>query len=455
MPELDHYDIMICPTDTYFLQAMVVMQSALLNCRKNVHFYVLNSDWTEEHKQSVYELVAKYPGNKVDFVKVDNEPFKNFSPWRNCQQSYYKILSHWYLPQELERVLFLDCDTIINKDISNFYNMEFDGNYIIASTETLSMRKYNYLLSIGIQKRGIFNAGVMLLNLTALRKDNITLQTYLDAIEEMGDDKYFADQGLLCYMFKDKTKIIPSYKYNHVLFQVGNDTEFTYTYDTAFAMSDEQKAEALTVPYRSEKFNEAENESIIHFAGPKLQKPWDCDIELNGDKITVTKIPRLELTNLDFPTARRYYDMWWDIAKNLPSKLLVLLMLMSQSNCLKIVQQELSNSLKFTVNIREFLYKICIDDLSARKFESFLKTLDSKKIAVLKSADIAGKLMLQAAETYNAQVVFSTPKRFLKDLTREEWQCCKQADVVICCNVHGAKPEVREGVKTVVITDLV
>lgn len=454
MPDLDHYNILICPTDTYYLQAMVVMQSALLNCGKNVHIYVLHSDLTPEHEQCLQNFIDQYPGNKVFFIKIDNEPFKNFSPWRNCQQSYYKILSHQYLPEEMERILYLDCDTIINKDISIYYNMEFDGNYIIASTETLSMKRYNYILSTGVQKRGIFNAGVMLLNLTALRKDDINLQTYLDAIKAMGEQRYFADQGLLCYIFKDKTKIIPSYKYNHVLFQVGNDTEFTYTYDTAFAMSDEEKTEALTAPYHTEQFSSAENESIIHFAGPKLSKPWECEIEYNDGKISVTKIPRIEQTNLDFAAAERYYDLWWDIAKNIPSQPLISLMLLSQKNCRAIIQQDLSNSLKNNINVRDFLYKLSVDNLSSRKFESFLKSLNSKKTVILKSSDIAGKLMTQAALAYNAEIVLSTPKRSLKDLTEEEWQICKQADIVICCNIHGVKPEVRDNIKTIVINDI-
>lgn len=456
MQNCGSYNILICPTDTYFLQTLAVMQSAILNCKRNVRFFILHSDWTNEHQEKTKKWISQYPENKVEFIRADNDIFTEFLPWKEHYQNYYKILSHQFLPNDVERVLYLDCDTIINKDIHNYYDMDFDDKYIIASTETLSKYRYDIRLKSGIQKVGVFNAGVMLINLNKFRNENITRQTYSDAVKEMKGEIYFADQGLLNYVFKDKVKIIPSYKYNHLMYQEGNKKrKLSFTYSDAFAMNEKDKNRFLVEPYRNEIFNESENETIIHFAGMNFPKPWECEIKFSNNKIYVTDIPNLNKTDLDFSTAERFYNLWWNTAQKLPSDIFIPLILESQKNYAVIEKQDLYNKLNLNRTALGFFYNMSLDCISSHKFESYMENLCSKRIAILKENDRAGKFLKKASDIYNAEIVFSTPKEKPEDLTNEEWSICKTADVIICCSVYGTKPVMRDGIETIVISDLI
>ena len=61
-----------------------------------------------------------------------------------------------------ERILSIDCDTIVDKDISELWEINMDGFYFAAVKEPWLSRSYGYLYC---------NAGVMMLNLKKLRED--------------------------------------------------------------------------------------------------------------------------------------------------------------------------------------------------------------------------------------------------------------------------------------------
>ena len=85
------------------------------------------------------------------------------SPNFNCQWSYMILLRVIYskiFPQ-LDRILSLDIDTIINKDISELWNIDMTGYYIAGCKEARKTDKYGYLY---------LNAGVMMYNLKEFRE---------------------------------------------------------------------------------------------------------------------------------------------------------------------------------------------------------------------------------------------------------------------------------------------
>ncbi len=116
---------------------------------------------------------------------------------------------------------------------------------------------------------------------------------------------------------------------------------------------------------------------------------------------------------------------------------------------------KLKNQLTWMTNAANFFEALSKDFFSGNRFDSFMKSMSKKKIAVLKIQDKAGQFMLRAAEAYDAQVVFSSSKSRLEQLTESEWQQCKTADKIVCCCVHGTVPGEREGIKGVSILDLV
>ena len=98
---------------------------------------------------------------------------------------------------ELGRVLWLDVDTIVRKDIGELFGTDLEGCYIAAAEEPMrSKRPFRY-----------FNAGVMVMDLTRLRdgkaKDLIRLAN--------GHPMDFPDQDAINLLCQGKIKEISPY----------------------------------------------------------------------------------------------------------------------------------------------------------------------------------------------------------------------------------------------------
>ena len=78
---------------------------------------------------------------------------------------------------DLQKVLYLDGDTIVQNDISSLFEMDISDYYLAAADDMGDKRTGAgmslYACRIGIQAKHYFNSGVMLMNLVKMRADNI------------------------------------------------------------------------------------------------------------------------------------------------------------------------------------------------------------------------------------------------------------------------------------------
>ena len=153
----DFYNILITPSDSYFNKTLVVILSVILNCKKPSHFYIMQSDWTEEHKRVCTDFVAEHQGNTAEYIDTDDKDFLDlgFPAYKDHYEPYYKLLAH-RLPDSVERVLYFDVDMLIRKDLEKFYSMNLGDNYFCSSVPPMfTQRKYSDYENIE-QKGGIW-----------------------------------------------------------------------------------------------------------------------------------------------------------------------------------------------------------------------------------------------------------------------------------------------------------
>lgn len=112
--------------------------------------------------------------------------------------------------------------------------------------------------------------------------------------------------------------------------------------------------------------------------------------------------------------------------------------------------------LTWSNNSVNFSKTLIIDMLSDNIFIENLRRIKKRNltVAVLKSTDIAGTVLLKALEKFNIDIVFKTHLWELIWLKPEEFEKCRKADLIISANVHGAPPSERDGVAVIMISDL-
>lgn len=164
---------------------------------KELVVYVLESNISERNKQKLLSVSQKYQRRDVIFIPVDNICEKlsvRVRTDRGSLSQYGRLFVSSKLPKDLKRVLYLDCDTIINRSIKELWNLDLKGKTVGALLDAFS--KY-YRMNIELAPDDImFNSGVMLIDLERWKEKNIEEKLLQFIVKKRGKIQQ-GDQGAL------------------------------------------------------------------------------------------------------------------------------------------------------------------------------------------------------------------------------------------------------------------
>ncbi len=308
-------DLVFTITSSYIKYAFVAMASICVNQPREteINFWFVQHDFTDSDKEKINSFLSEYE-KKAYFVFADPKRYEKFVKYfegtRWATVLLNKLFLHQLLPNTLDRVLYLDVDLVVDGDITDFYNLPFDDNYIVG-TPTVPASKAKdepdnefdcyyikeYNKSEVVQpKKTLFNAGVLLLNLKKFRDNNIDSDYYLESIT--GLKNIMADEGVFNGVFLSETKMLKTCKYDYYI------NQSIYNKDGNNSYFDKYKYEFVKI----------EGIKIYHYCGlvPKFLKPWD--IQFNTNEIGSYECNVFDL----IPEVADYYDVWWKYAKLVP-----------------------------------------------------------------------------------------------------------------------------------------
>ncbi len=208
--------------DAGYLHPLTVMLRSLMdNHTCEIDVYVMNSGLTEDHLEQVRRGVEVYCGAEVTRrmrlidVKVDSQMLKDAPITdRYPQEMYYRIFAAKFLPQDLDRVLYLDPDMVIIHSLAGLYCMDLGNDWFAAASHVGPvLEKINELRLQSEESGPYINSGVMLMNLKELR-ENQDIQQVFDYIEKMKDALILPDQDVISALYGGKIREIDHYRYN-------------------------------------------------------------------------------------------------------------------------------------------------------------------------------------------------------------------------------------------------
>ena len=254
-------NIALSSSKKMFLPAYVTLTSMFEN-HQNVccHAYILHSELEQEQIESFQKLAEKYHGQIIE-CRVDKERLAGVREHERVSvETYYRLFLTDYLPEDAERVLVIGTDVIINQNIEEYYNQDFEGKCIVVCKDFLTRKsvlepEWYVLKFLREEGYSYFNADVLLYNMHELRKIDLPGK-FFEVEQEFHDLLTIMDQDILNYLFYDKVKYVDENLYN---FCARGFFSEEWNYD---------RVERET--------------KIIHYSGPV--KPWDmqefyCEIE--------------------------------------------------------------------------------------------------------------------------------------------------------------------------------
>lgn len=225
--------------------------------------YVLDSGITDENKQKLVFVCRFYGRSDIVFIPGKNISEKlsmDVTVDRGSLSQYARLFVSSDLPQELDRVLYLDCDIVVKESIRELWNLDLQGKTVGALMDAFSK---HYRKNIDLEPDDImFNSGVMLIDLEKWRQDEIE-EKLLKFIKAKNGRIQQGDQGALnavlshdTYCFEPRMNAVTIY------FDFIYGELLTYRKPPEF-YSEEQIREAVMEPH------------IIHFTTSfASRRPW-------------------------------------------------------------------------------------------------------------------------------------------------------------------------------------
>ena len=153
---------------------------------------------------------------KIKFIEVDMKQLKELPVYqkRYPLEIYFRIFATQYLPKDIDRILYLDADTLVINSLEKLYNMDFENNYFIAATHIGKLLKKINNVRLDLDKEDKYiNTGVMMINLKLLRNVDIVKEIGL-FMKKNNLNLILPDQDIISSVFGKKIKLVDSMIYN-------------------------------------------------------------------------------------------------------------------------------------------------------------------------------------------------------------------------------------------------
>jgi len=236
----------------YIMPTAVAITSLICNKNPNTYYdiYIIAADLSEREIEKFYE----FKGSNADIyiIKASLEKFKGIRISGHFTSTVYLKFDLPDLIPNQDKVLYLDSDVIIQKDLSDLFEINIKDYYA-------GVVKDIGLIENDLNIKNYFNSGVMLLNLKLMRENDTS--TALLNIGRSAERLTFVDQDCFNIVFDKKVKLLPAIYNCFYKFYLQYKDKYTLEYINKFFKTN-----------YSYLNNIKKDSFIIHLVG--WDKPW-------------------------------------------------------------------------------------------------------------------------------------------------------------------------------------
>lgn len=219
--EGDH--IFFCSDVNYLKYVGVTITNILLIDKNKYIFHIFVDQITQDNLFRLKET-AKYYNVNI-YIYIIKKEFINAAKKASCTKSHLSdaigiICFRFIAPQIInsinrEKILYLDVDIIVKKEINNIFKLDLKEK-IVGAVEDVS----SDVLSNIWKTKKYFNAGVLLIDINKWRNENITEK----CLEMLNSNKFiYLDQDILNIVLNNNVNYIsPIYNYQYSLSRIFN-----------------------------------------------------------------------------------------------------------------------------------------------------------------------------------------------------------------------------------------
>ena len=227
---------------------------------EGIRVHILSRGISRENKERLKEIGEQY-GRKIVFAEIENLEDKFEHPVDTGGYDISILLRLFMaevLPPDLNRVLYLDCDTVIVQSLKKLWTVDLRDCIAGAVMEPTIYKEVKDSIGLG-EKDPYFNSGVLLIDLKKWREEEI--QKKLLAFWKKKGGKLFAsDQDVINGTLKGRILSLPP-RYNFF-------TNYRYFSYRALVRASHTYRSVTPAELRDAK----RHPFVIHYMGD--ERPW-------------------------------------------------------------------------------------------------------------------------------------------------------------------------------------
>ena len=203
--------INVCITcdNNYAKYASVTIVSILSNALETdfYKFYIVSDDISTESKEKIVQLL-QIKNFEIEFISPQHDTFQEYVNIRTTDHltiaSFFRLKLPTLIPNE-DKIIYLDCDTIVNTSLSSLFNINID-NYFCAGVKDVGYKRLGKRIGL-LDGQSYINSGVMLVNLKKWREDKAELKLSNFA-KEHPEKLVLGDQDLINICFANEILLL-------------------------------------------------------------------------------------------------------------------------------------------------------------------------------------------------------------------------------------------------------
>ena len=237
----------------YVPQLCVMLTSIYLNNPgEPFELYLLHSHLPETCRSQIQQCCRGF-GYGFYPIRVEEELFQDApASSRYPKEMYYRLMAPQLLPEEVERVLYLDPDILVINPLRPLWELDLDGHLFAAAAHTGKTDLANNVNRIRLKTdHDYYNSGVLLMDLERGRREIVPRELF-QYVAEHENELLLPDQDVLNGLYGDRVFALEDALWNYDARNYNNYLlRSSGVYDIGWVM---------------------EHTAILHFCGKA--KPW-------------------------------------------------------------------------------------------------------------------------------------------------------------------------------------
>lgn len=260
-------NIVYSSSDLFSEITAVSIASLLKNSQgEKIHFFIINNGIKSNNQERLKTLVHSYD-QLIDFLPLpDIEKIvgRKINVGRWNISTFGRCFLCSILPENIDRIIFIDADTIVRHSLSGIYHMDM-GEKVIYGVDDCRGGSYRKNIDLPSDHEYI-NCGFMLINLKRWRELKLE-QECINFINDKNGDITYMDQGVINGVFgkRELVGLIPPWYNAQRLYFDFSYQEFVRLRKPSFHYSEEEYGKTIMDPV------------VVHFTTCFISgtRPWN------------------------------------------------------------------------------------------------------------------------------------------------------------------------------------